>query len=357
MATTKRELFIQDELGDEHVVVPFKYAITSYGADYDVRGIVHRIKDEDIYVPRFQRGYVWNYHQASRFIETLLLGLPVPGIFLAREAETNRLLVVDGQQRLKTLLFFYEGVFGPNERAFSLVDVQEQFEGLSYKKLDQQDRRRLDDSILHATVIKQDVPSEDDSSIYHVFERLNTGGTRLQPQEIRACIYHGEFNEALDDLNKTKSWRSIFGAVNKRMRDKELILRYFALLYHSNSYKRPMVEFLNRYMGANRHLQKQQFGQLRTDFVEVIDIVFESVGKRAFKPERAFNAAVFDSVMVGISRRLSNGRISKITDVGSKYRELIKDADFQEVCSTSTSQEDRLEKRLKIATRYFHEVD
>ena len=65
--------------------------------------------------------------------------------------------------------------------------------------------------------------SDDDSSIYHIFQRLNTGGTLLKPQEIRSCIYHGEFNELLKQMNNYPSWRSIYGAIDKSMRDEELI--------------------------------------------------------------------------------------------------------------------------------------
>lgn len=165
---------IVDNLGEEEIIT-FKYSITSYGADYPIDGLVRRISDGSIYVPIFQRDFVWSYGQASSFIESLLLGLPVPGIFLSREQDTQKLLVVDGQQRLRTLQYFYEGLFAPNKKEFTLKNVQPQFEGKTYKSLPSEDRRRLDDSILHATVVRQDEPSDDESSIYLLFERLNTG--------------------------------------------------------------------------------------------------------------------------------------------------------------------------------------
>jgi len=108
--------------------------------------------------------------KADRFIESLLLGLPVPGIFLVKEA-TGRLLVLDGHQRLFTLRAFYDGVINGVE--YRLENVQEKFIGKRYRDLDVEDRRRLDDSIIHATVVRQDVPTDDQSSIYVIFERLN----------------------------------------------------------------------------------------------------------------------------------------------------------------------------------------
>ncbi len=88
-----------------------QFAITSYGADYPVEALVARMKSEAFYVPPFQRRFVWSQRHASRFLESLLMGLPVPGIFLYKEPITNRHMVVDGQQRLRTLQYFYAGLF------------------------------------------------------------------------------------------------------------------------------------------------------------------------------------------------------------------------------------------------------
>jgi uncharacterized protein with ParB-like and HNH nuclease domain len=333
LVNEEQETQIEDSLDDDSKeIVPFKYSITSYGADYPVDSLVRRMKDGSIYVPSFQRGYVWKIQEASRFIESLLLGLPVPGIFLSKEKETQKLLVIDGQQRLRTLLYFYDGTFQPTKREFALRDVQPQFKGATYKSLLDEDRRRLDDSILHATIIKQDEPSEDDSSIYHIFERLNTGGVTLKPQEIRSCIYHGELNDLLQQLNQNKSWRSIFGLVDKNMRDQELILRFLALYFNSENYKLPMKEFLNKYMGENRHLKLQSENQVRKAFENAIEIVYEALGNNAFKPIRGMNAAVFDAVMVGIARRLENGKIQNLEELRAQYQNILEDNDLLSCC-------------------------
>ena len=107
------------------------FSITSYGADYTVDTLIARLKTEAFYVPTFQRRFVWSQRHASRFIESLLMGLPVPGIFLYKEAQTNRHLVVDGQQRLRTLQYFYSGLF--LERKFRLAGVRKEWEGKTDK--------------------------------------------------------------------------------------------------------------------------------------------------------------------------------------------------------------------------------
>ena len=226
------------DLDEVSEVIPFTYSITSYGADYPVDSLIKRIKNEDILVPTFswdaptesqvvgfQRQYVWPRSKADRFIESLLLGLPVPGIFLVKEP-SGVLLVLDGHQRLYTLNAFYEGII--NGREYRLSNVQERFVNKRYKDLDTEDRRRLDDSIIHATIIRQDQPTEDQSSVYVIFERLNTGGVNLQPQEIRVALYHGEFVRVLQELSDDEAWSQLYGIKSRRLKDMELILRFFA---------------------------------------------------------------------------------------------------------------------------------
>jgi uncharacterized protein with ParB-like and HNH nuclease domain len=111
------ETLVFDETEGE--VIPFRYAITSYGADYPVDSLVQRLDRDVIFVPEFQRKFVWTLKQASRFIESLLLGLPVPGVFFAKEADSGKLLIIDGQQRLRTLQYFYNGVFKGKEFALA----------------------------------------------------------------------------------------------------------------------------------------------------------------------------------------------------------------------------------------------
>jgi hypothetical protein len=226
--------------GDAQEVQPFRYAISSYGADYPVDSLVKRIRDGAIYVPSFQREFVWDVKEASRFVESLLLGLPVPSIFLSKELDTGKLLVVDGQQRLLSLRNFYQDVWEPTGKEFRLKGVQPEFEGRTYSELREEDRRQLDDAILHAIVFKQDEPSQDESSVYEVFQRLNTGGKKLTPQEVRSAVHHsGRIRNLLGELNEYNSWRQIYGPDDSRMRDQELILRFLALLHEGSSYQRP----------------------------------------------------------------------------------------------------------------------
>jgi len=364
--TTSAELVdeqdVLDEAASDQTVPPVRYEITSFGADYDVDGLVKRLKRNEIVSPDFQRKYVWKITEASRFIESLLLGLPIPGIFLAREADSNKFLIVDGQQRLKTLLFFYEGYFNPKSsatknRVFKLVDVQKPFRGRTYNTLDQKDRLQLDNSIIHATIIKQDAPPDDDTSIVHVFERLNTGGLRLTPQEVRTAAYHGPLIVLLRELNSNTDWRRIFGKPSIRLKDQELILRFLAFFLESEKYEKPINEFLNKFSARHRKPSPQFLRTCRRRFTSTISVALHSLGEKAFRPVGSLNAAVFDSVMVGIAKRLEKGRIKKLPKVATAYEKLLTKKSYEAAISQATSDEANVATRLREAIGAFKNVE
>ncbi|MFN0050338.1 MAG: DUF262 domain-containing protein [Cytophagales bacterium] len=348
----QEEIEIIDDIQDE--TEEFRYSITSYGADYTVDSIVQRIEKEKIFVPPFQRKYVWTQIQASRFIESLILGLPVPGVFFSKEDETERLIIIDGQQRILSIANFYKGVFG--EKKFRLKGVQVDLEGKTYEELNQADQNRLDDSILHATIIKQDTPNDDDSSIYMIFERLNTGGTPLQPQEIRACVFYGDFNELLSELAENPSWRAIFGKENRRMKEQELILRFFSLYYEHVEYKNVLKSFINSFMKRNRKLELYNKNELTNLFVNTIQFIHESVGDKAFRTGNRLNAAIFDAIMLGTATRLhSNPNPDKLL-FKTKYDSLLQDLEFKSFVDSRTSSESSVKGRINKSITTFNEV-
>jgi hypothetical protein len=346
---------------------PYKYSISSYGADFDASGLVRRLDQGSIIIPSFdpgfesatgvvgfQRQFVWTKVQADRFIESLLLGLPVPGIFLVREEGTNLLLVLDGQQRLRTLQRYYAGVFG--RREFRLQHVVDQFKGRAYKDLDDQDRRALDDYVIHTTVIRQEEPKADYTSIYLIFERLNTGGTALQPQEIRVALFRGPFVELLRELNSSATWRNLVGPPSPRLKDQELILRFFAMLEAGKDYKRPLKGFLNQFMASKRSLDAENAKSYREIFNSTTDTLFNSVGPQVFRPTRPVNAAVVDSVMTAVARRLKAGPIVDSEGLAQAYSDLITDSRYLQAVETSTAAEESVATRLQLATDAFASV-
>jgi hypothetical protein len=331
------------------------FSITSYGADYTVDSIIARLKSEAFYVPPFQRRFVWSQRHASRFIESLLLGLPVPGIFLYKEALTNKHLVVDGQQRLRTLQYFFSGLF--LERKFKLLGVRSEWEGKSYSDLSSAEQLKLDDSIVHATIFQQDEPKDSLKSLYFVFERINSGGIRLSPQEIRNCINDGALLSAIRKMNDDVNWRAIFGEKrNNRLKDQELILRFLAMISRPEKYSRPMRDFLNEFT-AEAGKDQKELDNLESLFRSSVRICNEAKGKEAFRPSRALNAAVFEAVMVGVAKRLSeNAAAPDIAKVVAAYDSLLDDKSFMRVCERATADEESVKTRQKLAINAFKSV-
>lgn len=336
---------------DAEVGSPVRYVISSYGADYPVDGLVKRISRDDIYVPEFQRGFVWSHAQASRFVESLLLGLPVPGIFLFKEPDTQKLVVVDGQQRLRTLQMYYEGVL--RGREFALRAVAEEMNGLTYRSLSEEDRRRLDDAILHATIFQQEDPQDDRSSIYLIFERLNTGGTPLAPQEIRSCVYRGSLNDLLRTLAQHPKWREIYGPSSIRGKDQELILRFFALYYNGQNYQRPLKGFLNDFMDSNRKASPLLIAEMQQLFERTVTIAADALGRSAFRPERNLNAAVVDAFLVGLARRLNRGPVENRAGLKPAADAVLSKEQFQASVTSGTTDVTAIFRRLELATSAF----
>ena len=352
------DILVFDETEQDTTVAPVQYEITSYGADIDTEGFVNRLRREDVYIPPFQRDYVWSQREASRFIESLLLGLPVPGVFLARERDSKRLLVIDGQQRLKTLEYFFDGFFNPNadakrKRVFELQFVQSRFEGKTYKTLDDDDRITLNDSIIHATIIKQETPEGDQSSIYHIFERLNNSGRKLSPQQIRVAIYHGFCIDLLHRLNDYPQWRAIYGRDSKTLKDEELILRFYGLYFFISNYSRPMNEFLNASIEKLVARGETEIPALEQLFRSTIDFIHSAIGPSAFKPERAINAAVYDSVMVATAKRLASARPPSVEAFRAAYAALLRGEEYSNLVSRATADEANVSRRLELAIQAF----
>ena len=348
------EVQIEGDYPDE-TVAEIQYTISGYGADFDVEGLVRRLDRGDIEIPEFQRTFVWNRKRASRFVESLLMGLPVPGIFLYRDKGSQTLRVIDGQQRLMSLQAYYSGRFPDSHQEFKLAGLKSRFEGLAYADLSGQDRHRLNDSIIHASIIQQESPDDDGTSQFALFERLNTTSTPLSPQEIRAAIYGGQFNEFLVELNKCAEWRALVGKPNRRKRDQELILRFIALYFSFDDYQPPMKSFLNDFMHDNKDMEIYHDLEVRSVFQKTVSVILDKLGEQAFRPSRALNAAVQDSLMIGIARRLEKGPIT--ADITKRYESLMQNSEFGNLIYSQTSHLENVRRRIQLATEAFSGVE
>ena len=355
MSDRVEEVEIEDRQdGDDEIEEAIRYSISSYGADMPVDALLTRLSRGEIFLPPFQRKFVWTYTQASKFIESLLLGLPVPGIFLFKEPDTRKLMVVDGQQRLWSLQHFVEGLF--DKREFRLVGVSKEFSEKTYKSLTDVDRINFNDSILHATIFQQDEPKNKRGSIYSVFERLNTGGTALQPQEIRACVFRGKLNDLLTELARNSYWQELYGASSNRKKDEEIILRFLALYYSLDIYERPMKKFLNDFMEKNLNPSNDRCDEFRQRFENTVKVVAEIITPKALRPSRSLNVAVVDAVLVGLAQRLDRCPISDHDVLRSAHTKLLDQMQSEALYTSGTTNKERVNRRIELARTIYGSV-
>jgi hypothetical protein len=331
---------IPSEEEDKETGVPI-YKIVSYPADPTLELLSQRIARREIIIPKFQRGWVWKPVQASRLIESFLLGLPVPAIFVHKE-RSQKQVVIDGQQRLRTISGHFEGKL-PDGSDFYLRGVSPQWEGKYYSDLSEAERRRLRDSVLRQVIVEQLDP-EDNTSIYHIFERLNTGGTGLTPQEVRNCTYHGPFNDLMVKLNEDTTWRYIFGTGNAdaRMRDVEIIVRFLALSDEAESYTKPMKQFLNNYMATHQWAKRKE--PYKSRFLNTIGRIYGALGSKPFHIKRGINVAVFDSVTVAFTLSTTTPH-----NIAKRFAKLLKNPSYEEAISSSTTDVDTVRRRIRLA--------
>jgi hypothetical protein len=344
------------------------FSISSWGADLSFRELIDRYNEGELVKPELQRKYVWDKTEASRFIDSLLLGLPVPSIFLAKTLD-EKLLIVDGYQRIMTVRDYVRGIFTTDERVFKLTRserINERWRGKAYAELSDIEQRKIKNTTIHAIIFVQDKPAAGNTSLFQVFERINTSGRTLLPQEIRNCVYQGELNSLLIDLNKLPQWRVMYGLpmADVRMRDIEFILRFFAL--SSDSMKAEQKEgislkrFLNVFMDSHRNLSNDEMEAYRSRFTNAIIFLHDAFGDAAFhnlsstNPDRLvkkFNPTIFDSILIATDFALSRNHAHIPADAERGRRLLLSDEDYRNVITKETMRVVSIRTRIKKATK------
>ena len=178
------------------------FSISSWGADLSFRELCAMYEENELLKPELQRKYVWDRMEASRFIESVLMGLPVPSIFLAQSGSNK--LIVDGYQRIMTVYDYIRGIFSTDGKLFRLSNSEKinyRWRNKAFSELSSDDQRKIRSTTIHAIVFEQKKPENTDTSLYQIFERINTSGRTLTAQEIRNCVYQGSFNKLLFELN------------------------------------------------------------------------------------------------------------------------------------------------------------
>lgn len=343
MADQADQWDVDDQDDDDAPDARLEFEILNYPADTTLSGYLQQWNDGKLEVPPFQRNYVWDANKASRLIESFLIGLPVPGVFLYKKRETSTFQIIDGLQRISSVVSFQKGIL--NDKKFRLKGISEEWNGLSYDELPEKDQFKLQQSVMRSTVIQQLDPM-DDSSIYMIFERLNTGGVNLNPMEVRRCVYHGSFIDELDRLNQDENWRRCLSKpkIDNRYRDVELLLKVLAFYEDRDHYDKPAKHFLNKYLVRRRN--DDNFKELSEKFSAACAAVIDALGNRPFHLRGRLSQAAMDSIL------------SSIMILGSKpkkeqFEDLFNDDSFIQGTTRNTSDNLEVGLRLQAAMKYL----
>lgn len=349
------------------------FNITSWGADMSFRELINMYDDDELLKPELQRKYVWDRPEASRFIESILLGLPIPSIFLANTPDSNK-LIIDGYQRIMTVYdYVKKGVFSKDGKIFKLTNTEKinhRWRGKSFNELSDTDQKKIRQTTIHAIIFEQKQPKDNDSSLFQIFERINTSGKILKSQEIRNCVFQGNLNTLLFELNLNENWRKLYGSIieDSRMLDLEFILRFFALssdkIKKENTGQISLKGFLNEYMGEKKHNIQEFVEKKKEKFLSTINFLNNNLGVNTFHNissegsyQSRFNPTIFDSISIATSYAIS--KLGEITIENLKERHLIllRDEKFKEYSSIRTTNIQHINGRIQLASKILFDLD
>ncbi|MFH0926928.1 MAG: DUF262 domain-containing protein [bacterium] len=376
------DLLCEDEGEEEDIEYPIsQYDLTAAPNDFNILTIFQFIESGSVKIPGFQRNYVWDIKRASKLIESLIIGLPVPQIFLYEETR-NKFLVIDGQQRLMSIYYFIKQRFPRKEKRAELRRIFEKysnipdeklhddtffskfnlflpeqspnqpnkFSGLNYSTLGEY-KSSFDLRTIRNVIVKQILPKDDDSAIYEVFNRLNSGGINLAPQEIRMSLYHSNFLEMLSHLNIKAGWRRLLGVdePDLHMKDVEILLRSFTMLINGNNYVPSMLKFLNGFA--------RDSGKFTSETISYLEVLFDSflsscseLSREFYSTANRFSVTLFESVFTAVCfepythKRLITGKL----DLNS-IANLKKDDEFLIAAKGKTTNTKNVKGRLTRA--------
>ncbi len=372
---------------DEGEITIRPYEVDCLPNDYNITTLISLIERGYMKIPSFQRNYVWKRDMASKFIESIIIGLPIPQLFLF-ERERNNFLVIDGQQRLVTIYLFKKQRFPKNDKARGIIRkylsvgkqipdsefASDDFEDFKLKlssiseQENQLDKLKYDtlatienfdfkgefdfNRTIRTITIKQIAPCEDDSSMFEIFSRLNSGGVMLRPQEIRMSIYYSPFYEKLvSDMNLNAEWRNFLGKKEPdlHMGEIEVLVRAFAMLDMANEYKSPLRNFLNVFSKKAMKFDNNEIKRRNKVFADFWSSCME-LPKNAFRNDKnKFVISLFEAVFVTVCEKIEQEGLNGRRINGDSLDRLKRDPQFINFSQGSTASTISVTNRLQRA--------
>ena len=362
MTSEVSELNFEEEINEDILVPEKDNQIFTKITDPEVISLYNKHKKGHLILqPDFQRQYVWDSTKASKLIESAILQIPLPIVYLSEEKDGKE-YVIDGQQRLTSFFAFIDGLF-PDGRQFKLIglNVHAELNGKKFNELTDDLQNKINSYGVHTITF---LKNSSENLKFEIFERLNTGSVQLNDQELRNCLYRGNFNIALKEMASDPDFMYICGLKipDKRMKDVELVLR-FSAFYHKTylKYKAPIRNFLNIEAQENRVISDKELLELKSAFKNACQIIRSLLDKNAFKrfykgkdghingfwEPNKFNTSLYDILMYSFANEDKNRVYQNLDSIKEALIYLMtEDQEFVDSIELSTS------SVLAVTTRF-----
>lgn len=310
--------------------------------------------------PDFQRDVVWKGPDQTRFVDSLIKQLPIPSLCFAYDFKQGKWIVIDGLQRISAIVRF---LGGEDWKLAALDDIDPNLSGKNAATI--KNAKSGDLKLFYTRVLNQTLPinvlrcdfskKSHNEYIFTIFHRLNSGGVKLNNQEIRNCIFTGDFNALLKILDQNSDWRAINNmqpGENYRFTKQEAILRFFAFKDSRSDYKGAVAKFLNDYMFKHRNAPSA-FTEAKTDlFTRVVRVINESIFEGA--PPARLPTTVLEALMIGVAENLKKAEALPKEDLKARFALLrAHDSVSEASLAEGLSKRDKVDARLDAAVAIF----
>jgi hypothetical protein len=309
--------------------------------------------------PDFQRNLVWTLEKKSKFIESVILNFPLPPLYVNQTVD-GKYIIVDGLQRTSTLHEFVNDEF--NLTGLEALTDLNGYNFSELKELPGDYQTRIEDKKLYIYIIRPSVPAK---VVYDIFNRINTGGTNLERQEVRNCIFSGKSTKLLKELSEKDYFKRAidYGISPRRMKDREVILRYlaFKIFDYETEYQGELSEFVENAMKKINLMTDDKIDILKNDFMRVMDLSFEFFGRRNFRLPAAerrgrINIAIFESVCYFFSIKSDDFLQKNKKTIQDNFDKLLQNPEYVDAIRYATSSKAKVITRFKLAQELLGDV-
>lgn len=312
-------------------------------------------KGKIVIQPDFQRNQVWNNTQKSKFIESIILNFPLPPIYL-NETKESVYIVIDGLQRSTALHQFYNGKY-----ALTGIEALPKYNGYKFLDLPETLRSKFEDKKLTVFILKPSTPMV---VIYDLFNRINTGGTQLNRQEVRNCIFIGKSTQLLKRLSEQNYFKQAidWGVKDTRMKDREVVLRYLSFRWfdYQTEYNGDMSDYVEIAMKRINRLDDNEIEKIEIDFKRVMEWSFKIWKQANFRIPTEFtrgtiNTAILETVCNYLSSKVDSFLGKNKNIIKKNYGSLISNSVFFEAVTKSTGNKAKVMDRFKLANEILNQ--